>query len=414
MKRFLALILAIVSVFSFAACSWFEEECTAHKDYDGDMYCDLCGAIYVCPGHTDADMNGACDVCGALYDCPGHADANKDGLCDHCKAAYKCPGHRDTGADGQCDICKASFTCIHIDENSDKVCDICRAHFTCASHQDLNGDGYCDFCEAEYICTDHRDTDANGVCDSCGESYSCPGHIDADNDGRCDECAAYGSALNEVNPKTVAAFIRAYANSLPSKITTNTKRTVGSAGSDYTVESSSTLITGNVAGKTAAVYEETYQELRDVDSGAGDKVLSVFKTVTLKKEFIQGSGVRTTTDGVKSSWNKKETNFAPTKGSIAIGITEDRIVVKSFSIEENKHVMEFTVPVANVQAVFGMNGALPNVDATKDVSVVLTSNGATITSVVISYTVLPTKDIPVQNVVIEAYYDYSIQDITIK
>ena len=412
MKKIISLLLIIVCLFSFAACGR-KKTCENHKDYDGNMYCDLCGAIFVCPDHADADANGACDTCGSAYTCIGHADANKDNRCDRCKAPYRCPGHKDVGSDGKCDICNAIFVCEHLDENSDQVCDKCRAHFNCASHQDLNADGFCDFCEAEYVCTDHRDTDANSICDTCGVNYSCPGHIDADENGRCDECGAFGSALNEVNPKSVAAYIRAYNNSLPTKVTTETTRTVGGGTVSYTLVSTSTLITGNIAGKTAAVYEESYQELRDVESGAGDTIESVFKTTTLKKEFIQGKGVRLTEDGVKGNWNPRETNFAPTKGSIALGIKEDNIKVKSFTVEGNLHTMEFTVSKANIQAVFGMNGALPNVDATNDVNVTITSNGATITSVVIRYTVPATKDLPMQNVVIEAYYDYSIQNITV-
>ena len=421
MKKIISLFLVFVFVFSFASCTslFGGGECEAHKDYDANMYCDLCGAVFICPDHADADENGACDTCGAAYECTGHSDANKDGKCDKCRAPFTCTQHRDIAGDGQCDKCKAMFVCAHTDSNGDGVCDSCRAHFQCPSHQDVDSDGFCDFCQAEYICEDHRDTDANGVCDSCGEEYSCPGHIDADGDGRCDECAAYGSALNEVNPKTVAAFIRAYNNSLPTKITTKTKRIIGNRvedenGDNYTLTSSSTLVTGNIAGKIAAVYDETYQELRDVESGSGDEILGVFKSITLKKEFLQGRGVRTTQDGVRSNWNSRETNFAPTKGSIALGITENNIKVKQFIIDGNVHVMEFTVPAAHVKAVFGVTGDVPNVDLTTgEVSVVLTSNGATITSVVISYTILPSKDIPAQRVEIEVNYEYSIQDITI-
>ena len=124
-----------------------------------------------------------------------------------------------------------------------------------------------------------------------------------------------------------------------------------------------------------------------------------------------------TEDGVVGAWNSRETNFAPTIGSIAIAISEDLINVRKFTIndETNTHVMEFTVPKANAGEVFGMNGALPNVDSASDVNVVLTSNGATIISVVIRYSVAVSKDVPEQQtVVIEANYGYSIQNITIE
>ncbi|MBR5140221.1 MAG: hypothetical protein IKV16_04115 [Clostridia bacterium] len=417
MKKLLSLTLVLLLLLSLASCSLGSgstTECTAHTDADANMYCDTCGAIYVCPGHADADENGYCDNCIAPYVCDAHADANKDGLCDICAAAYVCPGHKDSAGDGQCDVCLATFVCYHVDRNDNGACDICGANFNCASHKDVDPmDGYCDFCEAAYICQAHKDTDSNGVCDLCGAAYSCPGHRDADENEFCDECGASTTSGGAVNPKSVAAFVRAYANSLPTRITTSTERTVGLGSSSYVLSSESTLLTGSVAGKIATIYSESYQELRDVASGSGDTEEKVFKTVTLKKEFLQGKGTRDTVDGVRSSWNARGTDFAPTKGSIALNINESNITVNAFEINENSHVMRFTVDKTKVQEVFGMNGVLPNIDATGNVNVTLVSNGATISSIIISYNVSSTKDMPAQSVVIEAEYKYSIQNITI-
>lgn len=418
MKKLLSLTLVLLLLLSLASCSLGSgstTECTVHTDADANMYCDTCGVIYVCPGHADADENGYCDNCTAPYICDTHADANKDGLCDICAAAYVCPGHKDAAGDGQCDVCLATFVCYHVDRNDNGACDLCGANFNCVSHKDVDPmDGYCDFCEAAYVCQAHKDTDSNGVCDLCGAVYSCPGHRDADENGLCDECGASTSAIGgAVNPKTVAAFVRAYANSLPTRITTSTERTVGLGNSSYVLSSESTLITGSVAGKSATIYSESYQELRDVASGSGDTEEKVFKTVTLKKEFLQGKGTRDTVDGVRSAWNSRGTDFAPTKGSIALNINENNITVNAFEISENSHVMRFTVAKDKIQEVFGMNGVLPNVDATNSVNVTLVSNGATISSIMISYSVSSTKDMPAQSVVIEAEYKYSIQNITI-
>lgn len=418
MKKLISLTLAILCVFSLASClgGSSENTCTAHKDADGNMYCDTCNAIYICPDHKDANEDKSCDTCGAPYACSGHADANKDGKCDKCKASYTCPGHEDSTGSGQCDICNAKFVCEHVDANNDGSCDKCKAYFTCATHQDNNADGKCDFCKGKFVCNSHKDANSDAACDVCGKSYACPGHIDADEDGACDECGAFGSALNSVSPESVAAFVRAYQNSLPTKVTTSTSRTVGNSGAAYTLNTSSVLVTGTVSGNAASIYESVYFKLRDVESGSGNTVMSVYQPVKQKLEFIAGKGVRETIDdGLPSGWNPRKTNFAPTKGSIALEINENNIKVNKFTIEaeKNLHVMEFTVSKANVETVFGMNGAVPNVDATSDVNVVLTGNGATITSVVITYTVAGTKDVPVQNVKIEVNYDYSIQNITI-
>ena len=415
MKKLLSLTLALLCVFSLASCMGSTATCEKHIDADGNMYCDTCAAIYICPDHIDADENALCDTCSAPYSCLGHADANKDGKCDRCKAPYTCPGHEDLSGIGQCDICNAYFTCIHVDADDNGECDNCLAYFTCVSHQDNDADGKCDVCEGTYVCVAHKDANVDGACDFCGESYVCIGHIDADEDGKCDECGASGSALEAVNPRSIAAFSRAYKNSLPTKITTSTRRTIGTGAATYTLTSSSTLKTGTVGGKIATVLEESKQELRDVDSGAGDTVESVYKLTEIKKEFVQGKGVRTTENGVAGNWNQRETNFAPTLGSIAIGIQEGNVNVRRYTIDEanNSYVVEFTVSKDNVAAVFGMNGAIANIDATSDVTVVLTSNGATITSIIIRYNIDATKEVPEQTVVIEAYYEYSIQNITI-
>ena len=420
MKKLLSLTLALLLIaLSLASCSFpfgsSSKECTAHSDVDANMYCDTCGIIFICPGHADADENGYCDNCSAPYICESHADANKDGRCDICAAPYVCYEHRDVAGDGQCDICLATFVCYHVDRNDNALCDECGANFKCTNHRDIDpNDGYCDFCEAAYVCESHKDANGDAVCDLCAAAYSCPGHRDADTNEICDECgASMSSQGGAVNPKSVAAFVRAYSNSLPTRIDTSTVRTVGLGKDSYTLSSESTLVTGSIAGKNATIYSESYQELRDVASGSGDTEEKVFKTVTLKKEFLQGRGTRDTVDGVRSSWNSRGTNFAPTKGSIALNINENNITVSAYEISENSHVMRFTVDKDKIQEVFGMNGVLPNVDATNLVNVTLVSNGATISSVVISYTVSSSKDMPAQSVVIEAEYKYSIQNITI-
>ncbi len=412
MKKLLSLLLAVVFVFSLASCS-DTEVCERHIDVDGDMYCDFCLAIFSC-SHEDADVNGLCDACGAKYVCPEHQDVNSDGICDRCKAEYTCPGHLDENSDGRCEICNAEFVCIHKDIDGDEKCDECLSYFTCANHQDMNADGACDSCGYAYVCTDHKDADGDAFCDICGEPYSCIGHIDADGDGRCDECGAFGNALDKVNPESIGAFVRYYLNSTPTRVHSETYRTIGAGSDSYTLEASADLWVGTIAGKAASVYEEKYVELRDVEDASGTIVESVFKTVTYKKEFLQGNGLRETVDGKKGNWSSKGVNFAPTKGSIAIGIKENLVKDVVFTTGENIYTMEFNVARANVRAVFGTNGATPNINASGDVHVVLTSDGATITSVVIEYTSAASGSVPEQTVKIVTEYEYSVQNITIE
>ena len=412
MKKLLSLFLAIIFVFSFASCSE-TEACERHIDTDGNMYCDFCLAIFIC-SHADVQGDGACDLCACPYVCPGHQDANVDGICDRCQAEYTCPGHLDENSDGKCEVCNAEFACIHKDADGDGKCDSCLSYFTCPSHQDLNSDGVCDFCAYAYVCVEHKDADGNAFCDICDAPYSCIGHIDANGDGRCDECGAFGNALDKVNPESVGAFVRYYQNSTPTRVHSETVRTVGTGSDSYTLQSTADLWVGTIAKNAASIYEESYVELRNVEDAAGEIVESVFKRTTYKKEFLQGNGVRETVDGKKGSWSSKGVNFAPTKGSIAIDIREDLVKDVTFTSAENMYTMEFSVSKANVRTVFGMNGATPNVDATGDVKVVLTSDGATITSIVMQYTVAAAGSIPEQTVKIVTEYEYSVQNITIE
>ena len=83
MKKFLALLLALVmtlSVFALAACNDSTSDagnnngnnsndaCTSHVDANTDYKCDNCGAELekpACTEHEDADKNGKCDKCDA-------------------------------------------------------------------------------------------------------------------------------------------------------------------------------------------------------------------------------------------------------------------------------------------------------------------------------------------------------------
>ena len=73
MKKLFAILLALIMVFSLAACD--EEPCTKHTDADGNNLCDNCGATIdsgdkgnaPCT-HNDADIDGVCDICGAAVD----------------------------------------------------------------------------------------------------------------------------------------------------------------------------------------------------------------------------------------------------------------------------------------------------------------------------------------------------------
>lgn len=421
MKKILSLALVLVSVFLLASCTGSTATaCENHVDANGDFTCDTCGAMYICQNHVDANADALCDTCMAPYTCPGHADANNDGKCDVCLAAYTCPGHTDVNADGRCDVCLYEFICQHTDADGNGVCDKCMSRFTCQKHMDSNdADSKCDYCGQEFECVDHRDVNGDSVCDICAEPYTCPGHIDANKDDKCDRCGAFGSALTDVKADSIAAFIRASKNSEPTKVVTNTVYVTGEGSSARAYNISSVLVSGTVDGSIAAVYTSEYPTLKNVEEGSGNIIVDVIANNVYKMEFLQGSGVRETLNGVVQKVGGNEwavgKNFAPAKGEIALGITASNINVTEFVIEENRHEMHFVVSKAKVNEVFGKTGATANIDASGDVNVILTSNGAVITSVQISYKIAgSSKDnIPDQTVTIVTEYGYSVQSIDI-
>ncbi len=279
---------------------------------------------------------------------------------------------------------------------------------TCA---DANGDGKCDNCGAAVQPTTPNNPDEpdepTEPCDKC---------VDEDGDGECDVCGE----PYVLSPESLDAFINAYANSIPTKVETEIKRVYGIGATDYStvayeLNTKSVLLSGVCAGKVATVYKVVYDEFRSIDEGADQNIVGEIKTTTYEKVFLEGKGVRETTelDGVKTGgeWDTSALNFAPTAGSIAISLSEDNVKNLRFTIEDYNHVMRFVVPKAKIKAVFG-NG----IDATSDVSVTLVSNGATITSLSFSYTVEGSeKDaFPGQRVIISANYDYGMQNITIE
>ncbi|MBO5879078.1 MAG: hypothetical protein J6Q68_00800 [Clostridia bacterium] len=259
---------------------------------------------------------------------------------------------------------------------------------TCEKHVDANEDGKCDVCETEYVC---------------------PGHVDADEDEVCDECGAPYVYVPEANTveAALATLISCYANSAPTKVVTNTLRVIGTDA--YDLEGTYTLVTGTFAGKVATVYHAQYEELRTVEEGA-DEILSEIKTVEYKKEFLEGKGVREN----GGSWKNSGANFAPAAGSIALNISLDDITNVEFTNEKYNNTVTFSVPKAKIKTVFGVTDGLVNLDADSAVQVTITNNGATVTSVTLSYSIKKSGDVPAQTVTISTVYSYEIQTLTIE
>ena len=199
LKTFLALMLAVLSVCSLAACDTGEsgnttcttcedkdanhlcdtckKELSACKDADKNHKCDLCKKVLsTC---KDADKDHKCDLCGvSLGTCE---DKNKDHSCDLCAAPIG--NHAATADSHLCTYCgKAASTCA--DENKDHACDTCKKALS--ECKDLTKDHKCDVCQK--LLTQCTDESKDHLCDICQTSLSkCD---DADFDGNCDLCGA--------------------------------------------------------------------------------------------------------------------------------------------------------------------------------------------------------------------------------
>ena len=320
--------------------------------------------------HKDVDRNYICDDCGIefLDNCLEHIDSDRDGFCDYCETEVEVP-------------------CIHVDADGNGKCDICAEEFTCV-HADANGDGKCDECTAKLPCEEHKDADNNGKCDKCDAAM--PGFVDG-----------------------IKATLDAYADSVPTKVVTNTDVEFYDYYDTlvYTLVATSELKTGSKDGKLTTTRVTSIDRLLDIAAGAGDVILEPFSPVKKTEEYQQGLGRRTN----GGSWRADGLNFAPTSRMITLAITEDNITNVKYTEALYNNVLTFTVPVANIDAVFGVDAKGDSkIVSDTAVKVTLVNNGAVVTSVQIEYERIGDDDTyPTQLVIMKTEYSYDIQDVNL-
>lgn len=198
----------------------------------------------------------------------------------------------------------------------------------------------------------------------------------------------------------IEAIVAMYALSEPTKIVTTHTTVIG----NITLSGEETLVTGSIDGKIATVYEYWYEELTGIDEGGGEIIYDVKKVVSGSKEYLEDSGVREN----GGNWKKNEYNFAPTKGDIAINITEALVSDVSYS----GNTLMFTVPEENIEAVFGVETEFEG-----NVKVSIFNDGAVITGIVVEYTIPGESDddieYPDSVVTISTSYTYDLEVITL-
>lgn len=203
-----------------------------------------------------------------------------------------------------------------------------------------------------------------------------------------------------------------YENSLPTKVvTTSAQSIVNNKGVVVTtLEGKYTLVTGTIAGKIATVQEYEQDYVREVADGANANVVGPIDKETGSLEYLEDYGRRVN----GGAWDAKGLNFGPTAGSIAINLDESLITNANYTEGENGiNTLTFTVPNANIAAVFGANAdETALLTASSDVEVTITNDGALVTSITISYTAVEkTRYYPERRVVLTTEYEYGVQNV---
>ena len=202
-----------------------------------------------------------------------------------------------------------------------------------------------------------------------------------------------------------------YKNSLPTKVvTTSTQSIMNSSGvAVQTLNGKYELVTGTIAGKLATVQTYTQDYIREVAEGANAVVVGPIGTETGSLEYLEGYGRRTN----GGSWDPNGLNFGPTAGSIAINLDESLLTdVKYTEGEDGINTLTFTVPNANIAAVFGADSDdVALLTASSDVEVTITNNGAFVQSIAISYSIDGTRYYPKRQITMITEYEYDVQSV---
>ena len=202
-----------------------------------------------------------------------------------------------------------------------------------------------------------------------------------------------------------------YESSLPTRVyTTSVQSIINDQGvAVVALEGEYELVSGTIAGKIATVqtYEQDY--LLEVADGANANVVPPISTKKGSLEYLEDLGRRIN----GGAWDPNGLNFGPTAGSIAINLDDSLIKDANYTESEGKNTLTFTVPNANIAAVFGANAdEAALLTASSDVEVTITTDGALVTSIRIAYTVTEkTRYYPERRVVLETTYEYEAQRV---
>jgi hypothetical protein len=198
---------------------------------------------------------------------------------------------------------------------------------------------------------------------------------------------------------TLGKINKMYSAIAPTKVVTLSTQTIG----NVVLTSTSTLKSGTVDGKIAATYEYKNQELRSLEDGSNETAELPWVEVSGLLEYHEDKGLRE--NGGK--WDDNGENFVPEAGTIKLNLSKKS--VKNLKEDSATKTITFTVPAAKSVDVFGEDSGF-----IADVNVVVTHDGAAITSITLTSSIPSDEDAyPAIDVYINVKYSYDSESITI-
>ncbi len=231
----------------------------------------------------------------------------------------------------------------------------------------------------------------------------------------------FSCGQDKVTNTTLDEYAEMYKNSKPTKVVTVTSQSfyyLTDSGNEEeldTLTSTYSIINGTIDGDKVSKYTSDVESFRTVEDGGKDELrraVTVIEHTII--EAIEGVGSRTTSsvDDEKAtvgSWNEEGTVIEIEKGAMAINLDESLIS----DIKEEEKQISFTVLNKNIAGIFGADVAA---ETDGDAYVVITTDGAVITSITVRYSVPANEELNVSRseMVITISYSYDLEIITIE
>ena len=211
----------------------------------------------------------------------------------------------------------------------------------------------------------------------------------------------------------VAKVAKMYEVSAPTKVVATTKQVL--VKDVLELDGSYEMLTGYVNGVAAYIFTSNTESIRTVEEGGkNDEVKAIKVPTEIIEEYIEGIGLRvsTTVDNQTTvgDWdnNPEIETKAIGKGKMAINIKDKYLT----DVEYKDGVLSFTIPKDKVSSVLGKTYAKY---ISGDVKVVITNDGAQITSIELEYTISgdTSSNVGASKMYVKVEYSYDIEKITI-